>query len=266
MIGKKSIANAVSEEASAENAQITDTDTATSKENLSVPPAAESSSVPSVPIRSTPETSDQTAPAEWGERHDDLANSGSRGVTELRKRKSGWIPNAWVRDDIGGIALPYGKTDAEVKAENKGRKTGYGLAHIDEGHLDLDWDLADDAIRNGEIIERGKNRIVIQHDTGKKHRAVVQISFDGIAGNWLVTAYEKVEKAAESPANPSSDAHGDKGDATVTPENSADNTIPQSAEKSSGDSEKSSPKSPLPKPEAVSALWCLPNCRMVNTP
>ena len=223
--------------ASAENAQTTDTDTADSTVSKMETTTPESS----VQIRTNPSPSGKsdTAPGEWGERHDDLANSGSKGVAELRKRKSGWIPNAWVRDDIGGIALPYGKTDAEVKAENKGRKTGYGLAHIDEDHPDLDWDLADDAIRNGEIIERGKNRIVIQRDTGKKHRAVVQISFDGIAGNWLVTAYEKVEKATESPANPSSDAHGDKGDATVTPENSADNTIPPSAEKSSGGSEKS---------------------------
>ena len=229
-----------SQVASAENAQTTDTDTATSKENLSVTPAEGSSSVPSVPsvpIRSTPETSDQTAPAEWGERHDDLANSGSKGVAELRKRKSGWIPNAWVRDDIGGIALPYGKTDAEVKAENKGRKTGYGLAHIDEGHPDLDWDLADDAIRNGKITDKSGNRIILEHTSNdQKHRVVVQIDFDQISQNWLVTVYKKV---AESPANPLTTAHDNKGVAdNITPENSTDNTIPQSAEKSSADPEK----------------------------
>jgi len=177
------------------------------------------------------------APEEWGERHDDLANSGSKGVAELRKRKSGWIPNAWVRDDIGGIALPYGKTDAEVKAENKGRKTGYGLAHIDEGHPDLDWDLADEAIRNGKITEKSGNRIILEHASNdQKHRVVVQIDFDQISQNWLVTVYKKV---AESPANPLTTAHDNKGVAdNITPENSANNTIPQSAEKSSGGSEK----------------------------
>ena len=183
------------------------------------------------------EQTDNTAPVEWGERHDDLANSGSRGVAELRKRKSGWIPNAWVRDDIGGIALPYGKTDAEVKAENKGRKTGYGLAHIDERHPDLDWDLADDAIRNGKITDKSGNRIILEHTSNdQKHRVVVQIDFDQISQNWLVTVYKKV---AESPANPLTTAHDNKGVAdNITPENSADNTIPQSVEKSSGDPEK----------------------------
>lgn len=181
------------------------------------------------------------APEEWGERHDDLANSGSKGVAELRKRKSGWIPNAWVRDDIGGIALPYGKTDAEVKAENKGRKTGYGLAHIDEGHPDLDWDLADEAIRNGKITEKSGNRIILEHASNdQKHRVVVQIDFDQISQNWLVTVYKKV---AESPANPLTTAHDNKGVAdNITPENSASNTIPRSAEKSISETEKKGKK------------------------
>ncbi|MBR2345029.1 MAG: hypothetical protein IKA71_04505 [Lentisphaeria bacterium] len=54
---------------------------------------------------------------------------------------------------------------------------------------------------------------------------------------YLATAQgsqNSLPQAAESPANPSSDAHGDKGDATVTPENSANNTIPQSPDNSSG--------------------------------
>jgi len=60
LIGKKSIANAVSEVVSAENAQTTDTDTATSKENLSVPQAEGSSSVN---IRTNPSPSVQTPSA-----------------------------------------------------------------------------------------------------------------------------------------------------------------------------------------------------------
>ncbi len=231
----------------------------TDKENLEVAPSdqteqtTEKTSVPSEPQakETVEQVGEQTqAPKEWGERHDDLANSGSKGVAELRKRKSGWIPNAWVRDDIGGIALPYGKTDAEVKAENKGRKTGYGLAHIDEGHPDLDWDLADEAIRNGKITEKSGNRIILEHASNdQKHRVVVQIDFDQISQNWLVTVYKKV---AESPANPLTTAHDNKGVAdNITPENSANNTIPQSAEKSSSDSKKSESKEQ--KPEVQSA-------------
>lgn len=176
------------------------------------------------------------APLEWGERYDHLEGKGSKAIEELRKRKTGWIPNAWNRPDIGGIALPYGKTDIEVRSEKSKRKTGFGLAHIEENHPDLSWKIVDDVIQNGKITEKSFNRIIIEHvSKNNKYRAIVQINYDDFSGNWLVTAYQK-EKT--SPANPFSTAHGNKGVAdNITPE-MLKNNISKEKQKSSAKNKK----------------------------
>ncbi|MBQ7207995.1 MAG: hypothetical protein IJS01_09385 [Lentisphaeria bacterium] len=169
----------------------------------------------------------------WGEVHPEYSGQGSRAVDALRKLGRGWIPALWSHKTIGDIALPYGMTDED--ARKIGYKTGYGLAHIDERHPDLDWASVDKTISNGNIRQDG-NRIILT-DTDSAHKAIVQLTFDDQKGAWLVTAYKIDDESGTEPlANPLSTAHGVYGDAdNVTPRDSANDNISPDSEMSSGD-------------------------------
>ena len=120
MIGKKSIANAVSEVASAENTQTTDTDTATPKENLSVPPAEESSSVPSAE-KSAPEkidTSGNTVLVSMvGDQQQNIEEVNRKFNNDLDRQIAGTLPKGYIHQlgTPGDILLSTGVPNLPIE-------------------------------------------------------------------------------------------------------------------------------------------------------
>lgn len=124
-----------------------------------------------------------TAIKDFGEAYSELSGKPDEAIEKLLSEKSGYVPAAIQKDDIGNIDFVWGK----------GGKDGFGLAHIIERRTASGIDgeafvrSIPKLIKNGEVM-RGKHadRVYIADD---KNTAVIRLDYDGKKATWLVTAY-----------------------------------------------------------------------------
>lgn len=118
----------------------------------------------------------ETTDGPFGPVHRDLRDQPEAAIARLMRDKTGEVPDAFVRDDIGDIGLVYGT-----------RKMG--LRHIEKKHPDVLPQLTD-IVRKGQIVERQPDRIVLAAPGDPPLLAVVRLTFDEMDKVWLITAYD----------------------------------------------------------------------------
>ncbi len=97
----------------------------------------------------------------------------------LFENKSGEVPTAMYRAELGNIDFVYGK-----KGQN-----GYGLAHIKELHSEIIPHIIE-IIKKGEIINQAKDRVLLFYKVPKgKGVAVIRLDWNGLRKQWLVSAF-----------------------------------------------------------------------------
>ena len=119
----------------------------------------------------------QTGIGEFGPIYEGIR--GKYAIDFLLKKKSGEVPGAMKRKELGNIDFIYGKQGEQ----------GYGLAHIEEYHPDVLPYLVS-IIQHGEIFKQAKDRIIIVHKVPlEKGVAVIRLDWNGIRKQWLVSAF-----------------------------------------------------------------------------
>lgn len=104
---------------------------------------------------------------------------GKEAIEFLLANKSGEIPGAMKREGLGKIDFVYG-----MKGEQ-----GYGLAHIEEYHLEILPYLVD-IIKFGEIFKQAEDRVLILNKVPVgKGVAVIRLDWNGSRKQWLVSAF-----------------------------------------------------------------------------
>lgn len=101
-------------------------------------------------------------------------------IEKLSSLKNGEAIAALSHKDIGDIDLVWGK-------EGTGESDGFGLSKLLKYHPEIVARLQE-TLDATSIVKRTANRIQLESDD---HKAAVRLEWDGIAKNWLLTAFEK---------------------------------------------------------------------------
>lgn len=125
---------------------------------------------------------------EWGEAFPQYSGKPAEAIEHLMREKSGYVPGAFERNDIGPIDLPYGK----------GGKGGYGIAHIIERRNQQGFD-GESFVRDlpklvseGVLFKREEypNKRFIAHE-GKE--AIIRLDWNRQKKTWIATAFYRFD-------------------------------------------------------------------------
>lgn len=116
----------------------------------------------------------------------DIVDDPEAAIKRLMAEQTGEAPNAVSRQDIGPIALVYGRAGDATK-DYAG---GFGLAHIQAKHPEV-MEKLPSLLRDGRLLDDpdGQPRKYILAGDDPATVAVVRMDWDGNAKQWLVTAF-----------------------------------------------------------------------------
>jgi len=119
----------------------------------------------------------------FGPVHRDLRDRPEDAIQRLMTQQTGEVPDAVVRKDLGDVAFVYGNDQ-------------FGLRHIEAQHPEILQDLPR-IVREGTIISREGNRVVLAIDPDAPSKAVLRLDFDDVDKTWVLTAY-RVDRPANA--------------------------------------------------------------------
>lgn len=165
--------------------------------------------------RATLEEPSSAAP--FGPVFSGFTNDPKGAISKVLSEKTGEVPDAVMRSDIGQIAIVYGNN-------------GMGLRHIQRKHPEI-IDRLPVLLRDGEIVNKiDGDRVYLQLPGDPPASAVIRLNWDGHDKIWLVTAFDdergsiarQVQTSDEPPASASSripDATEQNSSSTLMGEN-----------------------------------------------
>lgn len=155
---------------------------------------------------------------DFGNIYDCFKHKAKDAIQFLLKNKEGEAIGALSHQEVGDIDLVYGEVGTS-------HSDGYGLAKLAKYHPEVLDDLQG-IIDDMEVVRKTKNRAQLE---SKSHKASVRLTWNGKLKNWLLTAYEKDSGVSDSRTDIARTDGSHRND-TATPANTAESSIPQSAE------------------------------------
>jgi hypothetical protein len=122
---------------------------------------------------------------DFGEHYLEFSGKPVDAIEYLLEKKSGYVPAAIYKDNVGDIDFVWGK----------GGKDGFGFAHIIERRESEGLDGEEFVRKIPELISEGTVNLSKYSDrvfiTNKSNTAVIRLDYNGEKATWLVTAFTK---------------------------------------------------------------------------
>jgi hypothetical protein len=124
----------------------------------------------------------------FGEAFSKYSGKPEKAIDKLILEKSGYVPAAIYKEDIGDIDFVYGEPG------NKGTKEGFGISHIirrrdEEGVNGIEFVKSlPEIIKSGVVVSRREHKdrkYIVDAD----REVAIRLDYDGEKKNWLVSAY-----------------------------------------------------------------------------
>ncbi len=121
---------------------------------------------------------------DWGEAFTEFSNKPKEAINHLLKVKRGYVPNAFYRDDLGGIDLVYGNRNfglKHIKKRRKNTKQDFDKLMADLPEIIEKGEILNDKDKEFKIILNKARKVLIKLTWGKKEPKEKR--------NWVFTAY-----------------------------------------------------------------------------
>ncbi|WP_459177988.1 PBECR3 domain-containing polyvalent protein, partial [Helicobacter felis] len=135
----------------------------------------------------------------FGEHFKEFEGKGAQAVAKLLKEKRGQVAGAFYREDLGYIDLVWGQSGT-------GKSDGWGLSKIAKYHHEV-LDNLEELIQTLPIVKETANCYQLENTN---YKASIRKDFEGVAGNWILTAFEKRESIARRSTDSPSTQKGAK--------------------------------------------------------
>ncbi|WP_260320706.1 hypothetical protein [Helicobacter gastrocanis] len=122
----------------------------------------------------------------FGENFAEFALKGAEAVKKLLQEKRGQVAGAFYREDLEYITLAWGEAGT-------GKSDGWGLSKIAKYHPEV-LDKLEELIQTLPIVKETPNRYQLENAT---YKASIRKDFEKKPGNWVLTAFEKMESIAK---------------------------------------------------------------------
>ncbi|WP_285657696.1 PBECR2 nuclease fold domain-containing protein [Helicobacter bizzozeronii] len=121
----------------------------------------------------------------FGQHFKEFELKGAQAVAKLLQEQRGQVAGAFYREDLGYIDLVWGESGT-------GKSDGWGLSKIAKYHPEV-LDKLEELVQTLPIVKETPNRYQLEN---ANYRASIRKDFEGVARNWVLTAFEKKESIA----------------------------------------------------------------------
>ncbi|WP_267891205.1 PBECR3 domain-containing polyvalent protein, partial [Helicobacter bizzozeronii] len=125
----------------------------------------------------------------FGENFKEFELKGAQAVAKLLQEQRGQVAGAFYRKDLGESG---GYIDLVWGQAGTGKSDGWGLSKIAKYHPEV-LDKLEELVQTLPIVKETPNRYQLEN---ANYKASIRKDFEGVAGNWVLTAFEKKESIA----------------------------------------------------------------------